>query len=300
MSTSVDNLPVALSARSEQHNEALERLFERVGQLSSLPAVAQRVLQVAENDDSTAADLLEVVGQDPTLSIRILRTVNSSFFGIPNQVADLKTAISMLGFVEVRNLALTVYVARLCEDSSEYRSFSRETLWNHMIAVGTIAREIASIYQRVDPEEAYTAGLLHDVGMLLIDQYMHQTFCKAIDLVMQGTPTTDAERRVLTFDHTDLGAYVARKSKFPKRVEVAIQYHHCPSDYEGPERELLDMVAVANFLASKKGLTSLGVHNIAPPTEKIYDSLGLHRRQLASLIEGLDELLESSKVLADI
>ncbi len=300
MSTFVANHPIALSAKSEQHNEALERLFERVGQLSSLPAVAQKILQVAEDDDSTAADLLAVVGKDPTLSIRILRTVNSSFFGIPNEVADLKTAISMLGFVEVRNLALTVYVARLCEDSSEYRTFSRETLWSHMIAVGTIARKIATIYQRVDPEEAYTAGLLHDVGMLLIDQYMHSTFCKAIDLVVEGAETTVAEQRVLTFDHTDLGAYVARKSNFPKRIEVAIQYHHRPSDYEGPERELLNIVAVANYLASQKGFTSLGVHNVAHPSEQIYESLGLRRRQLETLIKELDETLESAQILADI
>jgi len=300
MATLAKNRSMAPHVESEQHNEALEKLFQRLGQLSSLPAVAQRILQVADNDESNATDLLEVVGQDPTLSIRILRTVNSSIFGIPNEVADLKTAISMLGFVEVRNLAMTVYVARLCEDSSSYRSFSREALWKHMVAVGTIARMLAKIYRRVEPEEAYVAGLLHDVGMLLIDQYMHSAFCKVIDLVTDGAEVTGAERKILTFDHTDLGAYVARKSNFPTRVVDAIHYHHRPDDCTSSGKALLNIVTLANYLASHKGFSSLGVHNISAPTNRICTSLGLDKKQLTSIIEELDSVLESAQVLADI
>ena len=291
---------IALNVTSEQHHQALERLFTRVGQLSSLPAVAQRILQVAEDQESNAADLLEVVGQDPTLAIRILRTVNSSYFGIPNQVADLRTAIAMLGFVEVRNLALTVYVARLCDEPSKYRSFSRTALWNHMVAVGTISREIARIYQRVEPEEAYMAGLLHDVGMILIDQYMNKAFRQVVDLVSDGAEVIQAENRVLSFDHTDLGAYVARKSNFPERIITAIQHHHRASEFEGKAQELLRIVAVANYLASFKGLSSLGVSTIPVPDEKLCDSIGLGPRKLQSITDQLDSILESAKVLADI
>jgi len=300
MTTIAKSRSVALHVESPQHNEALDRLFQRIGQLSSLPAVAQRIIQVADSKESTAADLLAVVGQDPTLSIRILRTVNSSLFGIPNEVADLQTAIAMLGFVEVRNLAMTVYVARLCEDSSSYRSFSREALWKHMVAVGTIARMLAKIYRRVEPEEAYMAGLLHDVGMLLIDQYMHKSFCKVIDLVSDGEETTSAERKIFTFDHTDLGAYVARKSNFPDRVVDAIRYHHRPDDCTSSGQALLNIVAVANFFASHRGFSSLGVHNIAAPTNRICASLGLNKQRLATIVEELDAVLESAQVLADI
>jgi len=300
MATLAKSRLVAPHVESEQHNEALEKLFQRLGQLSSLPAVAQRILQVADNEESNATDLLEVVGQDPTLSLRILRTVNSSIFGIPNEVADLKTAISMLGFVEVRNLALTVYVARLCEESSNYRSFSREALWKHMVAVGAIARMLANIYRRVEPEEAYLAGLLHDIGMLMIDQYMHDSFCKVIDLVSDGVQTTVAERQILTFDHTDLGAYVTRKSNFPDRIVDAIHFHHRPDDCCNSSQALLNIVAVANYLASHKGLSAMGIHNNAPPTDRICTSLGLDKRGLASIVEELDSALESANVLAGI
>ncbi len=144
MSSAVSDHAISRQAKSPQHGDALQRLFQRVGQMSSIPSAAQRVLQVAENQESCAADLLMVVEQDPTLAFRVLRTVNSSCFGLSNDVSDLKTAIAMLGFVEVRNLALTVYVARLCEEAFEYRGFSREKLWQHMVTVGSIARAMAS------------------------------------------------------------------------------------------------------------------------------------------------------------
>jgi len=291
---------VARRVKSERHNQALARLFDRVGELSSLPSVAGHILQVAENDESDAADLLQVVQQDPTLAIRILRTVNSSFYGLGNEVADLQTAIAMLGFVEVRNLALTVYVARLCDEPSDYRGFSREGLWQHMVSVGIMAREVSRACGRGNPEEAYMAGLLHDIGMLLIDQYMHPEFCQVVDSVHQGTETIDAEWQILTFDHTDLGTYIARQSNLPRRVGNAIRYHHRPNEYRGSERELLDMVSVANYLVSQHGCTSLGVHNVAAPTDKVCASLELNDKQLSALSEKLDSTIESAKVLAKI
>ncbi len=292
--------PIAHRIESDEHDIALQRLFSRIGQMSSLPGVAQRVLQVAGDDDSNTDDLLEVVEQDPILAIRIMRTVNSSFFGLRVQIAELSGAISMLGFVEVRNLALTVCVARLCETPSSYRDYSREKLWRHMVTVGTIARVVARICKRSDPNEAYLAGLLHDVGMLMIDQYMHQQFCEVLDLVYDGMPTTEAERQVLTFDHTDLGAYVSRESNFPDRMTTAIRYHHRPCDYHGRDRDLLDVVAMANYFASRSGVFSLGTANISPPSNKVCVALGLQERHLKAIWDEMEPALEAANTLAKI
>ncbi|NOY43734.1 MAG: HDOD domain-containing protein [Planctomycetes bacterium] len=300
MSTSTLSQPVAQNVKSEEHAKSLEHLFRRIGQLSSLPSVAQRILQVAGDEESNATDLLKVVGQDPALSIRILKTVNSSYYGLLNEVADLKTAISMLGFVEVRKLAMTVYVARLCEEPTSHRDFSREGLWKHMVAVGAIARLISQILRRGEPEEAYIAGLLHDVGLLLVDQYMHGQLCHVIDLVVDGMGTTEAEQKILTFDHTDLGTYIAAQSNLPERIIAAIQFHHRPCEYQGKDRTLLDIISVANYLASHKKLTSLGVQNVAAPTDTVCESLGLQKQQMAAIFEELDIALESAEVLASI
>ena len=288
------------NVKSSQHSDCLEQLFLRIGQISSLPSVAARILQVADDEESNANDLLQVVGQDPALSIRILRTVNSSYYGMINEVADLQTAISMLGFVEVRKLALTVYVARLCEENTEYLGFSREGLWKHMVVVGSIARMISKLFRRGNPEEAYMTGLLHDIGILLIDQFMHEQLCHVIDLVNDGAETTEAERQILTFDHTDLGAYVATQCNLPEHVVAAIQFHHHPCEYQGQERNLLDIVAISNYLASRKNITALGVANVAPPTDVVCQSLGLQEQQMAIILDELETTINQAEILASI
>jgi len=298
--TATATQPVAHQVKSDEHAKSLEVLFQRIGQISSLPSVASSILQVADNEESTSEDLLNVVVQDPVLSIRILKTVNSSYYSLNNEIADLQTAISMLGFVEVRKLAMTVYVARMCEESTNYRDFSREGLWEHMVVVGTIARLISTTLGKGEPEEAYLGGLLHDIGLLLIDQYMHDQLCHVIDLVADGTETTEAERQILTFDHTDLGTYIAHQSNLPDRVTAAIQYHHRPAEYEGEDRCLLDIITLANHLASDKSFTSLGIQNIPAPDESLYESLGMDEEQKAAILEQLDAALESAQVLAKI
>ncbi len=268
--------------------------------MSSLPSVAQRVLQTAQDENSSTTDLLAVVEQDPTLAIRILRTVNSSYYGLGHQVADLRTALTMLGLVEVRNLALTVYVARLCEEPAKYCGFSREQLWHHLVTVGSIARLLARHCGKVDPDEAYLAGLLHDVGVLLIDQYMHGSLCQAIDLIQTGMSGIDAEQRVLTFDHSELGAYIAHQGSFPDRITNAIEYHHDARRYLGPERELLEIVVLADYLAEQHDITAFGRHLLPPPPDRTWRTLEMDPSSLEDLSGEIQTTLASARELANI
>ncbi|MEM9352338.1 MAG: HDOD domain-containing protein [Planctomycetota bacterium] len=300
MSTTTLGAGARSRAMSDAHTAALEKLFRRIGQLSSLPGVAQRIIEVADNEDSTAEDLLKVVEQDPTLAVRIMRTVNSSFFGLPQEVGDLQTAVSMLGFVEVRNLALTVCVARLCEESSSYGSFSREGLWKHMVAVGEIARMVSKECGCGKPEEAYMAGLLHDIGLVLIDQYMHPQLCIVIDMINEGSSLSEAEQSVLTFDHTDLGAYVARTSNFPERIVAAVEFHHAPELFEGNDSQLLEIVQIANHLASVNGVTSLGMDTSPAIPDAVRRSVGFGEEQQEAIAERVAETLEGANVLSGI
>ncbi len=283
-----------------QREEALFRLFDRISQLSSLPSVANRVFEVADNETSSASDLLGVIESDTTLALRILRTVNSSYLGLANRVADLKSAISLLGFREVRNLALTVYVGRLFKEPGVYRKFTRDGLWNHMVAVATTARMIAKVCHKAEPEEAYLAGLLHDVGFILIDQFLRRHFISVLDRLTQDVSTVELEREILSFDHVDLGTFIARQTNFPESVIDAIQYHHEPGNYTGPNSDLVNILATANYLASREGMSSLGVHNVAPPPDAVYVGLGLQATQLAEIWDELGLALSTANALADM
>ena len=187
----------------------VKRLFARIGEVSSLPMVAVRIIEVAGDSTAGAEDLHRAIQFDAALAVRVMRTVNSSYYSLSNRVADLKLAIALLGFKEIRNLAITAYVAQLFKRAAGHGTYTREGLWNHLIGVGTVARLIAQTCRKVPPQEAYLAGLLHDLGLILTDPYLHKPFCKVVDALNEETPICEVEREILGFDHAQLGEFVA-------------------------------------------------------------------------------------------
>lgn len=273
---------------------ALARLFQRVGQLTPLPTAAHRITQLAADQSSNATDLLDVVEGDPVLAAKVLRRVNSAFYGLRNRVTDLRSAISLLGFREIRNLALTVYLARIFDNGSSYRGFSRDGLWHHCVCVAQAARLISKARRRENSGETYLAGLLHDLGLILLDQFLQKHLYKIIDLVDGGAGTPEAEATVLPFDHAQLGAFVAMQWNFPTGVVAAIRYHHDPQAAPSDHRETTSTVSVANYLCHRAGVTSLGVQNIFTPPDDVFAQLQLEPAQLASVWDQLQEALRGT------
>ena len=273
---------------------ALSKLFERIGSLTTLPAAAQRIMQLVADQSSNTSDLLAAVEGDPVLAAQVLRRVNSAFYGLRNRVDDLRSAISLLGFREIRNLALTVYMSRMFNGNSEYRGFTREGLWKHCVAVAHASRLISLTCRRESPDEAYLAGLLHDMGLILLDQYMGKHMMQIVDLITEGKPTCEAERAIIPFDHTLLGAYVATQWNFPKSVIAATRYHHDPLEAPTEFAQMTATVAVANYLCHRAGVSSLGTQNTYAPSDEVFALLKLEQAQLASIWDQLQEALASS------
>ena len=295
-------LPANPVSAEGQRLALLEKLFNRIGEVSSLPTVALRILEVVNDESAGGGDLLEAIGGDPALAVRILRTVNSASYGLRHTVTDLKSAISILGFREIRNLALTIYVARSFKEGIGYRTYSREALWNHMVAVATAAKLVANVCGRVAGDEAYLAGLLHDLGLILIDQHIHHRFRTVIDglNLNEIAPTCDVERQVLGFDHTEIGEFVARKWRFPTQVTDAIRFHHMPAAYGGEHQAIVYAVSVANYLVSRSGATSLGVVNVAMPEQVVFAGLSIQNEQLQSICDRLDASLDAASTIAGV
>jgi len=275
----------------------VERLFRRISEVSSLPQVAIHIIDVANDKSSGAEDLLQAVQYDAALAMRIMRTVNSSYYSLQNKVGDLKVAITLLGFKEIRNLAMTAYVAQLFKKGAGYGTYTREGLWNHLVAVGTASRMIAQTTRRVPQREAYLAGLLHDLGLILIDQYLHQPFRQVIDGLNEETPLCDVEREVLGFDHAQLGEFVSMNWNLPDHLIACIRYHHEPMIYDGPHREMVATVALANFFCHAKGVSSLGVADAEVPPAEVFTTAGLDKDLVASIWEELDVKPAMSNVM---
>lgn len=298
--SAVDGSSAQETSRTEEQQQALDRLFARIGEVSSLPAAAVRIIHIANDESSGASDLITAVESDPSLAVRVLRTVNSTFYSLRNRVGDLKTAVSLLGMKEVRNLALTVHVSRMFAASGDYRTYRREGLWQHMVAVASTSRLIAEVSRAVARDEAYVAGLLHDVGLILLDQHLRRQFKNILDGLERFPSTIAAERSVLPFDHCELGQSIARHWNLSESVSAAAGFHHEPERYEGPHGKMVALVCLANYLCTRNDYSSLGVNNVTPPGDDVYRELDIHAEDMTRIAARLNETLAAASTAASI
>ncbi len=278
--------------------ELVSRFVARISEVSSLPDVAVRIVRLVDDPKTCADDLSTAVRSDPSLAMRVMRTVNSAYYALDKKVADLKQAVAILGFREVRSLALTAYIASLFRSAEGHGRYTRQGLWAHMVSCGMVARLIAESSGRVGPHEAYLAGLLHDLGLILMDQYAHAAFCRIVDEVAEDRPSIELEREVLGFDHAALGQAVAHAWHLPEHLAQAIGHHHAPENCPEEHRPLAAAVAVANFLCHRQDITPLGVANVGMPSAAAFAEVGVGKSELATVAQALEETLKAADVMA--
>lgn len=276
---------------------SIEPLFEQLSELCTLPAVAQQVIQVANDDTSDADDLLAVIEQDPAVATKLMQVVNSAYCGLRNPVGDLKMAVTLLGSDRVRNLALTVSVGELFGRDTPVGQLDPLRLWDHSLCVATVSRMIAQRGRHCDPDEAYLAGLIHDLGLLFINQHLVKVAPRVLAHLAEGVSLSTAERRVFAFDHAQLGAYVAWRANLPTRIVEAIDHHHATKDCPDEGLPLTRTVAVANYLATRHGRGAIAGRRLPAPAEGVLEPLGLNLQALRHLwaelpdaIAGVDEV----------
>lgn len=274
----------------------IETVVNRINEVSTLPHIALKVMEVANNPDAGAADLRVIVESDPALSSRLLKCVNSAAYGLRNRVTSLQRAIGYLGFKQVRNLAVTASVSDTFKQSTTYGKYTRSGLWKHMVSVAVCARLIATRRKLSFFEEAFLAGLLHDFGIVLEDQYCQPQFAEVMQKVSQERTLPQVEMMVLGFDHCRLGARVAEGWKFPIEAIDTIRFHHMPQNYRGDHGKILACVDLANLICTLKGVSSAGL-NLLRPSRWSLDQLGVDREFLKVLAVDLDHELELNKQL---
>jgi putative nucleotidyltransferase with HDIG domain len=271
-----------------------DELVRRVHEISSLPDVALRVMQVANNPASSAQDLRDAMETDVALSTRILRCVNSSACAARHKITNLQQAIAYLGMRQVRNLAMTASVAELFRRDHQTEHYSRKGLWRHFVAVGICARLIAMRLEVQAFEDAFLAGLLHDVGIVLEDQYAPDAFAEVIRGLPGRESLMQAELAVLGFDHRLFGRDLAMRWQFPQPLIDAIVHHHDSTRYKGEHLPVVQCVEVANFICSIKGMSSVGVNLVQFPGP-VLKQMGMGRDDLIVLVQDLDQELAAKQ-----
>jgi putative nucleotidyltransferase with HDIG domain len=207
----------------------LVRVLDRIDGLPALPEFVTRMLNMADDPDVSSRDIARMVSDDQAMAAAVLRLVNAPFYGLGRPISSIQHAVLLLGQRTVRNLALSAVLVKSFGEASRDRRFDRVRLWRHTVACAAGARLLAQRFGTQDPEEAFLAGLVHDMGIVVFDQFFHDGFRRVADLVTgMGTPLVEAEREIFGRDHAFVGRQLARRWNFPVPVIEAIGCHHEP------------------------------------------------------------------------
>ncbi|GAP20301.1 HDOD domain-containing protein [Leptolinea tardivitalis] len=234
-----------------EKSQSIPYLLSKLSDLPSMPEVAQKVLALIRNPKSNMAEIGQILSLDQSLAMLVLRWANSAYYGLRHPVSTVNQAVIVLGQQAVRNVILASTVAGMMDRSVEGYGLEKGDLWQHSIAVAGAAREIAKNKGYELAEEAYTAGLLADIGKLAFE-----TLLRDVDLTQpewQGQAFSDLEEEYFGIDHAELGAELARRWNLPPRLLDAIQHHHEPTkSSEG--RSLSYAVHLADYTVMIMGI----------------------------------------------
>ncbi|MCP4119369.1 MAG: HDOD domain-containing protein [Desulfobacteraceae bacterium] len=274
-------------------NELKEKLL-KIGDLATLPVVAYNVMQLTQNPKSSAMDVGKAISQDPALTSKVLKIANSSFYGFPRKISTINNAIVLLGFSNIRNIVLSAGIidAYKGEKSSDF--FDRTEFWKHSLACGIASKIIASTVGLKNSEEAFIWGLLHDIGKIVMDTYIHQEFSQVSYLAKaKGMLLVDAEQKYLGFNHTTVGSLVAEKWNMPPALLKVIRYHHNPAqDYNS--LRISSIVHLADILCRTLDLGSGGDDEMPVVNEKSWDLMNLDKRMIKKIFSEIEEEYESA------
>lgn len=225
-----------------------EEIVAKIESLATLPEVTARITAVVRDPNSDPSDLEEVIKHDPALVARLLKAVNSSFFGLSNEIKTVGRAIVMLGFNQVNQLALAASLGQLFKGNI-CKGVPAKQLWAHCIAVGVVARDMAGKIQPELAEEAFMAGMTHDLGLLASLTAMPRPLAAACELAQSDPRTFCAiERDAMGVDHQQLGEALTTAWKFPAICQLTAGHHHDPLEISGEERLVVGLVHVADTM----------------------------------------------------
>ncbi|HTQ08991.1 MAG TPA: HDOD domain-containing protein [Fimbriimonadaceae bacterium] len=267
----------------------LDEVVEKTPDLPALPAATLAVMRESQSATSTAHSVARYLSQDQSLTARVLRLANSAFYGMQRRIASPDEAVIILGMRAVRNLAMIASTYHWMDKPLRGYALEPHEFWEHSLSVAVASQVLAQSVSPGSSDLAFTCGLLHDLGKVALSAWLENRSVTLNSVAARLDLTTDqAERRVLGFDHQQVGGKLAEKWNLPKVIVEAISYHHCPSTVE-TESPAVDIVHVADYMASTTQVTTHGGEGI-----HIY----LDKAALDRLMIGDDEMQGLSEEFA--
>jgi len=242
----------------------MEEIIVAVDDMPPFPQVVQRAMQALADPEYEVVGLVDILKVDQAITANILKLCNSAYFGLPRKVSSLKEAVVYLGANQLRQLLLSGAASKIFEKPNAGYAVFADELWRHALATAVMAQVLRQ-YRRIkiDENTLFTAALLHDVGKVVLSNFVADKYRDIENMVESGKSSfQEAEREVLGFDHAEIGGKIAEKWEFPESIITAIAFHHEPGRSAREFRVLSELVALSNNLAVMVGYGT-GVDGLA-------------------------------------
>jgi putative nucleotidyltransferase with HDIG domain len=279
-----------------------ETLREYIKTMPSLPTSVTKVLEICNNPRTSPADLNHVISLDPVLVGRVLKLINSAYYGMGQPVTSLVRAIIMLGINTVKNLVLsTTVVGQL--PSKKSPGLDMEGFWRHSLCVGVSAKLLAR-KRGVDiklVEEYFAAGLLHDIGKIPLNAVLSEEYIRTVSAAdREKKPLSLAEENALGLNHCEAGAMIVAAWKLDGAIGDAIACHHSYDQYAGGHKDILYTVAAANRFSSLEGIGFSGDRHPVPLPDLIWKTLNISQEVFYEMQETVNKEIEKAEIFLKI
>lgn len=266
----------------DQNN--LSRIMRQVKSFPGMPTTAAKLLPLLRDPDSSIARVEDLIKYDPGLTANLLKLTNSAYFGLPSRISSVRQAILLLGRKRLLQLVTTICMSGLMKKSVPGYDLPQGGLWRHSIAVAVAADRLVQSLKVTQADEAFTAALLHDIGKMILGNYVQEDLRSIQEMAAKGISFEVAEYMVLGTNHADVGARILKSWSMPEDLVRAVAWHHDPDQCQENCR-LSDLVHVANIAVRGIDGGTNGHDLSAEVSLKAIDRIGLRPGDITALAE---------------
>lgn len=278
---------------TDEREAIINHAIQEISHIATLPEITLKIIDLVEDPTSTAQDLHQVITNDPALCSRILKVVNSSFYGLPGQIGSINRAIVLLGLNAVKNIAIATSLTKLFRAGELCAHLSARDIWTNATGLAAASKLIADRAGVGLADEAFLAGLLANIGIMVEMQAYREKLIEIVETHAQtGEDFLDLEERIIGATHQDFGRALCEAWKFPKSFSMVTGYRHHPLDLPAENRILTCIIHIADRIAKKH---HIGYSAMVPGKEipgEILDEIHLSEEDIAAIEEDLPECLE--------
>jgi len=271
-----------------------EDVVDMAGEMATLPIIFTRINEAVDNPESSFSEIGQIISGDSASSARLLKIVNSAYYGFSHKVETITHAITIIGTAQLRDLVLATAVIERFQGVPS-KTIDMKSFWLHSISCGLAARILATYRHDRNPERFYVLGVLHDIGRLLMFLNIPDQMRKVIEMAEQEKISLyEAEKQIIGFSHAEMGGFLMEAWNLPGTFQTAINFSHDPSSTTPEYVTETSILHVADLISHCMEHGSSGDRYVPPLDEEAWEKIGLRPSILASVVYQLDRHLDEA------